>query len=54
MTPEVDAGFAQIARERISRHPLRYYVCYPANALTLWFDTHSQFYPFEGELLPFE
>lgn len=55
MTPEIDAGFAQIARERVGRHPLRYYVLLPIKrALSLWFDTHSQYYPFEGELLPVE
>jgi hypothetical protein len=55
MTPEIDAGFAQLARERIARHPFRYYVWLPvARAETMWFDTHSQYWPFEGELLPFE
>lgn len=53
MTPDIDAGFAQIARERISRHPLRYYLLLPAKrAVALWFDTHSQYWPFEGDLLP--
>ena len=55
MTPEIDAGFAQLARERIARHPFRYYVWLPvARAETMWFDTHSQYWPFEGDLLPFE
>jgi len=55
MTPEIDAGFAQLARERVARHPLRYYVWLPLKrAHSLWFDTHSQYYPFEGDLLPFE
>jgi hypothetical protein len=55
MTPEIDAGFAQIAKERIARHPIRYYFLLPARrAVSIWFDTHSQYYPFEGELLPFE
>ncbi|MGH9932856.1 MAG: glycosyltransferase family 39 protein [Pyrinomonadaceae bacterium] len=55
MTPEIDAGFAQIARERVARHPFRYYVWLPLRrAHSLWFDTHSQFYPFEGELLPLD
>jgi hypothetical protein len=55
MTPEIDAGFAQIARERIARSPLRYYLFLPAKRATgLWFDTHSQYYPFEGQLLPVE
>ena len=54
MTPEIDAGFARIAQERIARHPFRYYVWLPLKrARALWFDTHSQYYPFEGELLPF-
>jgi 4-amino-4-deoxy-L-arabinose transferase-like glycosyltransferase len=55
MTPEIDAAFAQIARERIARHPFRYYVWLPvARAETMWFNTHSQYWPFEGDLLPFE
>ena len=53
MTPEIDAGFARLAEERIARHPVRYYVWLPLKrARSLWFDTHSQYYPFEGELLP--
>jgi hypothetical protein len=53
MTPEIDAGFAQIAAERRARHPIRYYLSLPfKRGLSLWFDTHSQYYPFEGELLP--
>ena len=55
MTPEIDAGFAQIARERVARHPFRHYVWLPLKrAHSLWFDTHSQYYPFEGDLLPLE
>jgi hypothetical protein len=55
MTPEIDAGFAQIARERITRHPLRYYIWLPLKrARSLWFNTHSDYYPFEGDLLPLE
>ena len=55
MTPEIDAAFAQLARERIARSPLRYYVALPfKRAIALWFDTHSQYYPFEGNLLPLE
>jgi hypothetical protein len=53
MTPEIDAGFAQIAAERRARHPIRIYLFLPfKRGLSLWFDTHSQYYPFEGELLP--
>jgi hypothetical protein len=55
MTPELDAAFAEIGRERISRAPLRYYFILPLErAGTLWLDTHSQYYPFEGELWPLE
>ncbi len=53
MTPDIDAGFAQLGQERRARSPFRYYVIMPLKrARTLWFDTHSQYYPFEGELLP--
>src|ERR1041384_3271439 len=55
MTPEIDAGFAQIGQERVARSRLRYYVKLPLKrAVTLWFDTHSQYYPFNGELLPLD
>jgi hypothetical protein len=55
MTPEIDAGFAQIARERAARHPFRFYIWLPLKrARTMWFDTHSQYWPFEGALLPLE
>lgn len=55
MTPEIDAGFAQLARERIARHPFRFYIWLPLKrAHTMWFDTHSQYWPFEGDLLPLE
>jgi hypothetical protein len=53
MTPEVDAGFSELAAQRIARNPLRYYVIVPLKrAASLWLDTHSQYYPFQGELLP--
>jgi len=55
MTPQIDAGFAQLAQERIAHHPLRYYVLLPLKrAHALWFNTHSDYYPFEGELLPID
>ena len=55
MTPEIDAGFEQIARERAARHPFLFYVWLPLKrAHTMWFDTHSQYWPFEGTLLPLE
>jgi len=53
MTPSIDAEFGLIARERIARHPFRYYVLLPLKrAQSLWFDTHSQYYPFQGQLFP--
>jgi len=53
MTPEIDAGFAQLGQERKARSPFRYYILLPLKrAKTIWFDTHSQYYPFNGELLP--
>jgi len=53
LTPEIDAGFAQIANQRIARHPVRYYVVLPLRrAHALWFNTHSDFYPFTGNALP--
>jgi hypothetical protein len=55
MTPEIDDGFANIARERIARHPFRYYVWLPLKrARAMWFNTHSQYWPFEGTLLPLD
>ncbi len=54
MTPQIDAAFGQLARERIARHPFRFYVQLPLKrAHTMWFDTHSQYWPFVGTLLPF-
>lgn len=53
MTPEIDAGFAQLARERASRHPWRTYLALPVQrAISLWFSTHSRYYPFSGQLFP--
>lgn len=55
MTPAIDAGFAQIGQERVAHSRLRYYLVLPLKrAATLWFDTHSQYYPFNGELLPLD
>jgi hypothetical protein len=53
MTPEIDTEFGQIAHERIAHHPIRYYLILPLKrALTIWFDNHSQYYPFQGDLFP--
>ena len=55
MTPEIDAAFGELARDRIARHPFRFYVWLPLKrARTIWFDTHAQYWPFEGTLFPLE
>lgn len=55
MTPALDAAFGQIANERISRAPLRYYLWLPLKRIrTLWFGPHADYYPFTGELFPLE
>ena len=51
MTPALDAAFAQLARERRARHPLRQHLGLPVRrAINLWFDTHSDFFWFWGQL----
>ncbi len=53
MTPDIDAQFEQIAEERINRSPLSYYLFVPAKrAAALWFDSHSLYYPFGGQMSP--
>ncbi|MGI8789156.1 MAG: hypothetical protein ACR2HG_15565 [Pyrinomonadaceae bacterium] len=53
MTPEIDAGFAAIADKKIERAPVRYYLFLPAKrAAALWFDSHSLYYPFGGQMSP--
>jgi hypothetical protein len=53
ISPESDSAFEQIARERIANQPFRYYLVLPAErASTMWFDTHSDFYPFAGVIFP--
>ena len=51
MTRDIDASFAQLARDRIAREPLRYYFSLPLKrAMALWFVPHAQYYPFQSEL----
>jgi len=53
LTPALDAGFAQLARERTARHPLRTYLSVPLQrALTLWFTPRVDLLPFSGHILP--
>lgn len=55
ITQDVDEGFEQIAHERIANEPLKFYIELPAiRATKMWFDTHSDFYPFSGELFPLD
>jgi hypothetical protein len=53
ISPEVDRGFAEIARERTARHPLRTYVTAPfGRALTLWFTPRTELLPIDGKFFP--
>jgi hypothetical protein len=53
LTPEEDAAFAQLARERTARHPLRTYVWLPAaRAVTLWFTPRIELLPLSGVVFP--
>ncbi len=55
MTPAIDAAFGQIAHERIARAPLRYYLWLPSKrGWSLWVNTHSDYYPFSGEIFPLD
>ena len=53
MTAEVDEGFAALARERTSRHPLRTYLRVPlARIATIWFTPRVELLPISGRLWP--
>jgi hypothetical protein len=53
LTPEEDAAFAKLARERTARHPLRTYFWLPAaRALTLWFTPRIELLPVSGTVFP--
>jgi hypothetical protein len=53
LTPEEDAAFAQLARERTARHPLRTYVWLPAaRAVSLWFTPRIELLPVSGVVFP--
>jgi hypothetical protein len=55
MTPAIDVAFGQIARERIARRPLRYYLWLPLKRMwSAWVGPHSDYYPFAGELFPLD
>ena len=53
LTPEEDAAFARLARERTARHPLRTYVWLPlARAITMWFTPRIELLPVSGQVFP--
>jgi hypothetical protein len=53
LTPEEDAAFAQLARERNARHPLRTYLWLPmARAVTIWFSPRIELLPVSGNVFP--
>jgi hypothetical protein len=52
-TPEQDALFAQLARERTARHPLRTYLGIPARrAIRIWFTPRIELLPVSGHVFP--
>ena len=49
----MDRQFAEIARERTRRHPLRTYVRVPfERALTIWFTPRTELLPIDGKFWP--
>ncbi len=53
MTPEIDRGFGEIARERTARHPLRTYSIVPLlRCFSMWFTPRVEMLPLSGKLWP--
>ena len=53
ISPELDHKFAEIARERTQRHPLRTYLHVPfERALTIWFTPRTELLPIDGKFWP--
>jgi hypothetical protein len=53
ISPEMDRQFAELARERTRRHPLRTYVSVPfERALTIWFTPRTELLPIDGKFWP--
>jgi hypothetical protein len=53
MTPEIDRGFGEIARERTARHPLRTYFTVPLlRSFSIWFTPRVEMLPLSGRLWP--
>jgi hypothetical protein len=53
LTPEEDAAFARLARERTARHRSRTYLLLPAaRAVTMWFTPRIELLPLSGTVFP--
>jgi hypothetical protein len=53
LTQEEDDAFAQIARERAARHPLRTWLWIPAaRAVVIWFTPRIELLPISGNVFP--
>jgi hypothetical protein len=53
ISPELDRQFAEIARERTRRHPLRTYIRVPfERALTIWFTPRTELMSIDGKFWP--
>ena len=53
ISPEIDRKFAEIARERTRRHPLRTYGRVPfERALTIWFTPRTELMTIDGKFWP--
>jgi hypothetical protein len=53
LTPEEDAVFAQLARARTARHPLRTYLWVPLRrAVRIWFTPRIELLPVSGNVFP--
>jgi hypothetical protein len=53
LTPEEDAAFAHLARERTARHRLRTYLWLPVGrGITMWFTPRIELLPFSGTVFP--
>jgi hypothetical protein len=53
LTPELDGGFAQLARERTARHPWRTWLFVPlARVPAIWISPRLDLLPWSGKVLP--
>ena len=53
LTAELDGGFAQLARERTARHPLRTWLLLPlARVPAMWISPRLDLLPWTGQILP--